>query len=133
MLGALRIIAPRDVEGLGHEAGGAGWCWPAAGGGEVLGALGHIAPRDVEGLGLDVGGEALGREDDDLGDTEHVGVLEPGHLGQHLCGLAPDAHVDPPVVDLHDPLGLVLLVGDLVRQDLALAAGLLLALDLLTE
>ena len=44
VLGALGVIAPRDVEGLGQGAGGAG-------GGGVLGALRIIAPRDVKGLG----------------------------------------------------------------------------------
>ena len=44
MLGALVHIAPRDVKGLGLEAGGARWCWPAAGGGGVLGALVYTAP-----------------------------------------------------------------------------------------
>ena len=60
MLGAPVHAAPRDDEGPGLEAEGAGWCWLAAGGGGVPGALLPAAPRGVEGPGLEAEGAGCG-------------------------------------------------------------------------
>ena len=60
MLGALRLVAPRDVEGLGHHHCDkllvVNLSVPVDVGLSDHLVLGIIAPRDVEGLGQEAGG-----------------------------------------------------------------------------